>query len=184
MRDERWGMGDDPVLLRNFLNFRYDKMLKFSFIFSVLFLLIFGINSKEIMAIDFDLGGSVGGLDFGLSGSDKNKKQSMLNGGGINTGLVQSQQIWDGTVSHSVDAGKIIVGWTNFVLPFIAALAVLAFVVAGYYYIIDTGNGMMKDKGNKIITWTMVGMTVVLLAYSIVKLLIDYFNSDAMRLTF
>ena len=140
------------------------------------------LSPVNTFAIDFDLGGSYGGMKMNLK--SENKIKPMLDGGGINTGLVQSQQIWDGTVSHSVDVGEIIVGWTNFALPFIASLAVLAFVAAGYYYIIDTGNGMMKDKGNKIITWTMVGMTVVLLAYSAVKLIIDYFNSDATRLTF
>jgi hypothetical protein len=62
-----------------------------------------------------------------------------------------------------------IVGWTRFLLPIMAVLAVAAVVWAGFLYVtsaVDDGN---VEKAKKIIMYVVVGILVTLSAYALVN---------------
>lgn len=62
-----------------------------------------------------------------------------------------------------------IVGWTRFMLPIMAVVAVAAIVWAGFLYVtsaVDDGNA---EKAKKIIQYVVVGILVALAAYAIVN---------------
>ena len=115
-------------------------------------------------------------LDLNLSHGYENQGSPILNSSGIKSGLSQTKEIWDNSASGSSDILKVIVGWTNFAIPFASAFLIFGFVAAGYFYIVDTGNGFMKDKGRKILMYSVIGMLFILLAYPAIVYTINYFS--------
>jgi len=57
----------------------------------------------------------------------------------------------------------------NWLLGFVAALAVLMIVIAGVMYITAAGDEERSKTAQKILTWAIVGLVVAILALVIVK---------------
>jgi cysteine-rich repeat protein len=66
----------------------------------------------------------------------------------------------------------IITGWTNFLLPFVGAIAIAAIVYAGFLYLTAAGNDEQAGKAKKIIIWVVIGIIVIFSAYAIVNTLL------------
>ncbi|MFH1375499.1 MAG: MMCAP2_0565 family pilin-like conjugal transfer protein [Patescibacteria group bacterium] len=62
-----------------------------------------------------------------------------------------------------------ITGWTNFLLPFVGAIAIAAIVYAGFLYLTAAGNQEQTEKAKKIIIWVVIGIIVIVSAYAIVN---------------
>ncbi|MDD4318764.1 MAG: hypothetical protein PHW10_00330 [Candidatus Peribacteraceae bacterium] len=63
----------------------------------------------------------------------------------------------------------------NFVLSFVALLAVIAFIVAGIRLIISQGDDSAKESAKKGIIYAIVGIVVIALAALVVNTVIDFF---------
>lgn len=59
-------------------------------------------------------------------------------------------------------------GVINFLLGFVAVIAVLSIVVAGIYYVTSLGDDEAAGKAKKIIKTTLIGFLIISLAYVIV----------------
>ncbi len=87
----------------------------------------------------------------------------------LKKGLDQSKDILDDnnfTTTESLP--ELIISWTNFALGFLFFIAMTAIIVAGYMWVTDFGSGGNKEKAINIITYVVVGILVILVAYPIV----------------
>ena len=56
----------------------------------------------------------------------------------------------------------------NFVLLIVGTIAVLFLIIGGFRYVISAGNTDQKEKAQKTITYSIIGIVIVLLAFVIV----------------
>ncbi len=66
----------------------------------------------------------------------------------------------------------IIMQITNYVLGFVAILAILMLIYAGFLMVLHFGNDALVQKARKIITWVLIGLALIISAYTIVTLFI------------
>ena len=76
-------------------------------------------------------------------------------------------------ISNEKNLEKFIVGVTNFVLGFVAAVAVIMLIYGGYLWIIDRGEGQLAEKSRKIIAGAVLGILIIISAYTIVNTVIS-----------
>gem|GEM_PF-3797708 len=100
------------------------------------------------------------GLDSGM----------VFDGPGAIDGLETFQNNYAGNTYGS--AIGMITGWTNFLLPFVGAIAIAAIVYAGFLYLTAAGNDEQAGKAKKIIIWVVIGIIVIFSAYAIVNTLL------------
>ena len=65
-----------------------------------------------------------------------------------------------------------ILTWTNFFLGFLALIAMLALIYAGFLYVTTLGNEEQAKKAKNIVAWVVIGIIVIFLAYALVNTLI------------
>lgn len=65
-----------------------------------------------------------------------------------------------------------LITWTNFFLGFLALIAMIALIAAGFLYVTAGGGQEQTDKAKKIVIYVVVGIIVILLAYALVNTLI------------
>jgi len=75
-------------------------------------------------------------------------------------------------ISNITDADEFIIGITNFILSFVAVIAVLMLVYGGYLWIIDQGDGSLAEKSRKTIAAAVIGILIIISAYTIVNTVI------------
>jgi len=75
-------------------------------------------------------------------------------------------------VSHEDSLLVMIVGWTNWVLGFVGAVAIAVIIYAGYLYILGEVGGGGVDKAKKILTGAIIGLILIISAYAIVNTVI------------
>ena len=111
--------------------------------------------------------GSISALN-GLNGAT-------LDGGGAAEGLEVFEDSYRGNTYDS--AIGMITGWTNFALPFVSVIAIVALIYAGFLYLTSFGNDEQSGKAKKIIIWVVLGIVLIISAYAIVNTLIETDNS-------
>lgn len=62
------------------------------------------------------------------------------------------------------------------VLSFVALIAVIVIIIAGFYLIFSNGDEGNKDKAKKIIIYTIAGIVVIALASAAVAFVINVFD--------
>lgn len=92
----------------------------------------------------------------------------IFDGEGLVAGSEQVQGTLKG-VSTSRDLPRMIIGWVKFGLEFLAVVAVIAIVYAGVLMVTDFGDGSRKEQGQKIITYVVIGLIIIMSAYAIVN---------------
>lgn len=80
-------------------------------------------------------------------------------------------------ITGTDNIGDLLLKYVNFVLPYLALAAFLAFVYSGVLYITAFGNEEQTQKVKKVLIYTVIGLVLVILSYSIVQLL----TSDLVR---
>ena len=75
-------------------------------------------------------------------------------------------------ISHEGDLVNLIIGWTNFLLPYVNVLSVAAIVVAGFMYIMSFTNEELHTKAKSILTYVAIGIILVYSAFTIVNTLL------------
>jgi hypothetical protein len=84
------------------------------------------------------------------------------------TGLAKTSLGGTG-ITHTENAGDLIIKYVNFVLPYLTLAAFVGFVVAGFFYVTAYGNEEQLQKAKKILIWSVVGLLVVIASYAIVQ---------------
>lgn len=143
---------------------------------------LFGLGGSSDSSSSSSGGGLLSGL--GISGSYSDGSTSVdvsigsggttgpaLTGPGATQGLQNFSQYYAGNKYGS--ALGIIVGWTNFVLPFISVIAIAAIVYAGFLYLTAFGSSEQTDKAKKILLWVVIGIILIFSAYAIVNTLLS-----------
>lgn len=69
---------------------------------------------------------------------------------------------------------RLIVEFTNFILPYIVVLAVLALVYGGILFVTAGGQQDKVDQGKKIVFWSAVGLLLAIASYSIVNTIVEF----------
>ena len=92
---------------------------------------------------------------------------------GLSETVVKDVIFKDQGTEIDVDRGReIIVGLTNFLSSIIGVVAVLAFVYAGFLYILNFGNEEMTNKAKKLMFGAVAGMILAAAAFAIVSTII------------
>ena len=75
-------------------------------------------------------------------------------------------------ISHEGDLVNLIIGWTNFTLPYVNVLAVGAIVAAGLMYIVSFTNEELHTKAKSVLIFVVIGIVLVYSAFTIVNTLL------------
>lgn len=75
-------------------------------------------------------------------------------------------------ISHEGSLINLIIGWTNFLLPFVNVLSIAAIVVAGFMYIISFTSEDLHSKAKTILIGVVIGIVLVYSAFTIVNTLL------------
>ncbi len=68
---------------------------------------------------------------------------------------------------------NLLTGLTNKFLIFMLAASVAAIIVAGIFYVFSMGDSEKTKKAKDIIAWTIVGIIIAALSYTIVSILVN-----------
>ncbi|MBN2087883.1 hypothetical protein JW758_06075 [Candidatus Peregrinibacteria bacterium] len=74
-------------------------------------------------------------------------------------------------ITHTETVGELIVKYVNFILPYLTLAAFVGFVVAGFLYVTAYGNDEQLQKAKKILMWSVVGLILVIMSFTIVQFL-------------
>ena len=77
----------------------------------------------------------------------------------------------DTGITHTDTASALIIKYVNFILPYLALAAFLAFVVAGFFYVTAFGNEDQLGKAKKAMIFAAAGLIIVILSYAFVQFL-------------
>lgn len=94
-------------------------------------------------------------------------------GGGLTEGDALTQEYLSDDVSKADDLLLLVIGWTNFLLPIVALIAVVAIVWAGVLYVTSFGDDGRIETAKKIIMWVVIGLIIMLGAYAIVNTILN-----------
>lgn len=79
----------------------------------------------------------------------------------------------EGGVEGDVDVKQTLIDVLQFVLSFLALLAIIFIIVAGIRLIVSQGEEEQKDKAKKTILYVIIGLLVILFAKVIVSFFVD-----------
>lgn len=91
----------------------------------------------------------------------------VYNGGGVQAGIGATSGI---TGVASISPYALITKILVVVLNYAALAAFIMVVIAGFYLVLSNGNDDNKEKAKKIITYTLIGLTVLLFSRVIVHI--------------
>ena len=95
----------------------------------------------------------------------------IFDGDGLVGGLGQAESELTGTgIRADQDLVPAIANVINFLLGFVEIFAILAFVVAGFYFILGFGSDSAIQRARKILIWAAVGIIVIEFS----KVLVDF----------
>ena len=75
----------------------------------------------------------------------------------------------------NLDPNQLILAVINWMLSITLALSVLFIVIGGFMYMTSAGNEERVEKGKETVTNALVGLVIVILAYTIAKLVEQFF---------
>ncbi len=78
--------------------------------------------------------------------------------------------VFDPTTSYNT-VNEIVEAVSNYFLSFVAGLAILFLIIGGIYYLTAFGDDKRMEEGKKIITYTVYGLVIILISYSVVTTL-------------
>ena len=109
------------------------------------------------------------GLAFLFGIQQSSLAADLSTGGG---GLSISQGTGDTIISSSISKksfGDTLLSMVNYFIGFLGFLATIAFIYAGVLWVVSGGNEEMITKAKKIMTYSALGILVVIMSFSIVR---------------
>ncbi|MCF7836412.1 pilin [Candidatus Gracilibacteria bacterium] len=129
-----------------------------------------GENLKAAISIDGILPGiSIDTDEFSLNAGGGSNQAPGCGGGNC---LVAPDAGEYSGIAVETSFRQFLITWTNFALRFLALIAMIALIYAGFLYVTAAGNDEQAGKAKKIIIWVVTGIVVILLAYALVNTLI------------
>jgi hypothetical protein len=102
----------------------------------------------------------------------------VFDGAGLQGGLSTAQEEIGGSgIRQDDDIIPAIAGVLNFALTFVAVFAVVAFVVAGFTFILGFGSDAANQRAKKIMIWAAVGLLVIVFSFVIVEFILNLVTS-------
>lgn len=98
----------------------------------------------------------------------------VFNGGGLGEGVGAAAGVTG--VAHT-DPRTAVANAIATILSFAALLAFIMVVIAGFYLVLSLGDEERKEKAKKIITYTLIGLVVLLFSRVIVALVTELLAS-------
>jgi hypothetical protein len=126
-----------------------SRLILVTVFLAFLTLFLFSVSGGSLRASIFDGAGLVGGLQ---------EAEGELSGSGIRT---------DNNIV------LVIVAIINAILPYAALAALVAFVVAGFFFILGFGSDTAIQRAKKIMIWSAVGLVVILFALIITRFILE-----------
>lgn len=80
-------------------------------------------------------------------------------------------------ISHESSLINLIIGWTNFMLPYVNVLAIFAIVAAGMMYLVSFANDELHTKAKGILSYVVIGIVLIYSAFTIVNTLLSVSGS-------
>lgn len=74
----------------------------------------------------------------------------------------------DPALAQNFDLEILLTQIANFFVGFVGVIAIIMLIVGGYYMLASGGNEEMVTKGKKAVTYAVIGIIVIVLAYAIV----------------
>lgn len=105
----------------------------------------------------------------GDTGDDNNKESENKTDTGYTNGNMTQVTIPNFTGTD--DFKTLVENILKWVLSMAGGVALLMIIYGGIIYISSTGDQQKADQGKKIITWTIMGLLVILLSYSIIAVI-------------
>ena len=84
--------------------------------------------------------------------------------GGVKTSLTGTSVVATSSVRD------LVIKYVNFALPLLALAAFAGFVYAGFLFVVDFGQEEQVGKAKKIMMYSVIGLVLVILSYTIVQL--------------
>jgi hypothetical protein len=75
-------------------------------------------------------------------------------------------------ISKESDLRTLIIGFTNFILPYVSVLSVFAIVASGFYYLLSFANDELHSKAKNVLMYVVIGVILVMAAVTIVNTLL------------
>lgn len=69
---------------------------------------------------------------------------------------------------------NLLVGWGNFILPYIVVIAALSLIYGALLFVTAGGNSDNVDKGKKIIIWSIIALILVMSSFAIVNTIVNF----------
>ncbi|HLD07922.1 MAG TPA: hypothetical protein VJB60_02560 [Candidatus Peribacterales bacterium] len=98
---------------------------------------------------------------------------SIFDGAGLLGGLFAAQAELPAGVRTDTDVIFVIADIINFALMFVAIIAVIGFIVAGFMFILGFGSDASIQRAKKIMIWSVVGLLVIIFAFVIVQFVVN-----------
>ena len=105
--------------------------------------------------------------------TDKKDFEPLSDEGFQGHGIIPPEQNVYKGISNVTDLNEFIIGVANFVLTFVAVVCVLMLTYGGYLWIIDRGEEQLAEKSRKIIAGAVLGLLIIISAYTIVNTIIN-----------
>jgi len=119
----------------------------------------------------FLLGGGIMALLISVDGGGL--RASVFDGGGLLGGLGEAQNNLSGSgIRMDTDLILVIVSLINAILPYAAIATLIAFLTAGFLFILGFGSDTAIQRAKKIMIWSAVGLVVILFAFIITEFII------------
>ena len=100
---------------------------------------------------------------------------AIFDGGGLNTGLERAQDELQSTgIRPDTNLIASIAALINYILPYVGIIAVVAFIVAGFMFILGFGSDTAIQRAKKIMIWSAVGLIVILLAFPVTRFIVQF----------
>lgn len=69
------------------------------------------------------------------------------------------------------DFSVLLTNFLKWLLSVAGALALLALIIGGIFYVTSAGNDQRVETAKKMITWTLLGLILILASYSIITII-------------
>jgi len=84
-----------------------------------------------------------------------------------------------GGLNSSQSLSDLIVRVVDILLTFAGVVAIVFVIIGGYQYVVSGGNEETAEKGKKTLINAIIGIVVVVLAYTIINVLVNLVGSNS-----
>ncbi len=142
------------------------KKILFSFVLSIIFIAV-----SSISMVSAEPCPATGPKPAGCTTSTPSTNTPSTSTGSTNCSYDKNSTQLCNPISGANDLNSLIIKGLRFALGLIGTVAVLMIVIAGFKMVASQGNESQVKSAKATITWSIIGLVVAFLAYSIVAII-------------